>query len=120
MLGENVAPVLFAEGHPVAQDVLADRTAFQVVGVVEKPKGGFGSDDEDRRVLIPMGTFRKTYPVADEVNLRAQAYPGRLDEAVDQIREVLERRRNVPFGGKDNFSIATAEQQVEEFHNIVG
>src|SRR5207245_9012465 len=28
--------------------------------------------------------------------------------------------RNVPFGGKDNFSIATAEQQVEEFHNIVG
>ncbi len=39
---------------------------------------------------------------------------------VDQIREVLERRRNVPFGGKDNFSIATAEQQVEEFHNIVG
>src|SRR6266849_2769699 len=119
MLGENVAPVLFPEGHPVGKDVMVDGTAFQVVGVVEKPKGGFGSDDEDRRVLIPMGTFRKTYPAADEVNLRAQAYPGRLDEAVDQIREVLERRRNVPFGGKDNFSIETAEQIVSEFHGIV-
>jgi putative ABC transport system permease protein len=42
-----------------------------------------------------------------------------LDTAVDQIREVLERRRNVPFGGKDNFSIATAEQEVAEFHNIM-
>jgi putative ABC transport system permease protein len=75
--------------------------------------------DEDRRVLIPIGTFRKVYPTADEVNMRAQAYPGKLDQAVDQIREVLERRRNIPFGGKDNFSIATAEQEVSEFHNIM-
>src|SRR5438309_6711224 len=120
MLGENVAPVLFPEGHSVGKDVMIDGSDFQVVGVVEKPKGGFGMGDEDRRVLIPISTFRKVYPAADEVNMRAQAYPKMLDQAVDQIREVLERRRNVPFGGKDNFSIATAEQQVEEFHNIVG
>src|SRR5260370_31742945 len=49
-----------------------------------------------------------------------EGLPKVLGQAVDQIREGLERRRNVPFGGKDNFSIATAEQQVEEFHNIVG
>jgi putative ABC transport system permease protein len=120
MLGENVAPVLFPEGHPIGKDVKIDGSDFQVIGVVEKPKGGFGMGDEDRRVLIPIGTFRKVYPTADEVNMRAQAYPKMLDQAVDQIREVLERRRNVPLGGKDNFSIATAEQQVAEFHNIVG
>src|SRR3989442_3005801 len=120
MLGENVAPVLFPEGHPIGKDVMIDGSDFQVIGVVEKPKGGFGMGDQDRRVLIPISTFRKVYPTADEVNMRAQAYPKMLDQAVDQIREVLERRRNVPFGGKDNFSIATAEQQVEEFHNIVG
>src|SRR5216684_2643520 len=120
MLGENVAPVLFPEGDPVGKDVKIDGSDFQVIGVVEKPKGGFGMGDEDRRVLIPISTFRKVYPTAEEVNMRAQAYPKMLDQAVDQIREVLERRRNVPFGGKDNFSIATAEQQVEEFHNIVG
>src|SRR5467141_1388282 len=120
MLGENVAPVLFPEGAPIGKDIMIDGSDFQVIGVVEKPKGGFGMGDEDRRVLIPIGTFRKVYPTADEVNMRAQAYPKMLDQAVDQIREVLERRRNVPFGGKDNFSIATAEQQVAEFHNIVG
>src|SRR4030088_2585048 len=120
MLGENVAPVLFPEGHPIGKDVMIDGSDFQVIGVVEKPKGGFGMGDQDRRVLIPISTFRKVYPTADEVNMRAQAYPKMLDQAVDQIREVLERRRNVPFGGKDNFSIATAEQQVAEFHKIVG
>jgi putative ABC transport system permease protein len=119
MLGENVAPVLFPEGHAVGKQVLIDGADFQVVGVVEKPKGGFGMGDEDRRVLIPFSTFKKTYPSANEVQMRAQAYPGRLDEAVDQIRELLERRRGVPYGGKDNFSITTAEQTVSEFHSIM-
>jgi putative ABC transport system permease protein len=119
MLGENVAPVLFPEGDPIGKQVLIDGADFLVVGVVEKPKGGFGMGDEDRRVLIPIGTFKKLYPTADEINMRAQAYPRMLDQAVDQIRDVLERRRNVPYGGKDNFSIATAEQQVSEFHNIM-
>jgi putative ABC transport system permease protein len=120
MLGENVAPVLFPSGDAIGKDVMVDGTPFQVIGVVEKPKGGFGMGDRDQRVLIPFNTFVKMYPAADEINMRVQAYPNMLDQAVDQTREVLERRRNVPFGGKDNFSIETAEMQVQEFHNIVG
>jgi putative ABC transport system permease protein len=119
MLGENVAPVLFPEGHPVGKDVMIDGSAFMVIGVVEKPKGGFGMGDEDRRVLIPFSTFRRTYPAADEINMRMQAKPNLLNQAVDQAREVLDRRRKVPYGGKDNFSIQTAEQEVQEFHNIM-
>jgi len=98
---------------------MIDGTDFQVIGVVEKPKGGFGMGDEDRRVLIPFNTFIKTYPSADEVNMRIQAYPGQLDAMVDQATEVLRRRRNVPYNGKNNFSIQTAEQSVAEFHNIM-
>src|SRR6201988_4801355 len=119
MLGENVAPVLFPEGHPIGKDVMIDGTDFRVIGVVEKPKGGFGMGDEDRRVLIPFNTFRKTYPSADEINMRVQAFSGMLDQAVDQATEVLRRRRNVPYNGKDNFSIRTAAQEVAEFHNIM-
>ena len=119
MLGENVAPVLFPEGHPIGKDVMIDGSPFMVVGVVEKPKGGFGMGDEDRRVLIPFSTFRKVYPYADELNMRVQAKTGMVDQMVDQAREVLERRRNVPYGGKENFSIQTAEQQVQEFHSIM-
>jgi putative ABC transport system permease protein len=119
MLGENVAPVLFPEGHAVGKDVMIDGADFLVIGVVEKPKGGFGMGDEDRRILIPLSTMKKMYPSADEVSMRMQAYPGFLSQAVDQAREVLERRRGVPFGGKDSFSISTAEEQVAEFHKIM-
>jgi len=119
MLGENVAPVLFPAGKAVGQDVMIDGTAFLVVGVVEKPKGGFGMGDEDRRVLIPFNTFKKIYPAADELNMRVQGHKGQLDTMVDQVTEVLRRRRNVPYNRKNNFSIQTAEQQVSEFHNIM-
>ena len=120
MLGENVAPVLFPGGNPIGKDVMIDGSSFQVIGVVEKPKGGFGMGDEDRRVLIPFSTFRKTFPSATEINFRVQAQPNMLNQLVDQITEVLRRRRNVPYDGKDNFSVATAEEQIKEFHNIVG
>jgi putative ABC transport system permease protein len=120
MLGENVAPVLFPEGNPIGKDVMIDGSSFQVIGVVEKPKGGFGMGDEDRRVLIPFSTFRKTFPSATEINFRVQAQPYMLSQMVDQVTEVLRRRRNVPYDGKDNFSVATAEEQIKEFHNIVG
>ena len=120
MLGEHVAPVLFPGGDPLGQDVMIDGSSFHVIGVLEKPKGGFGKADRDQRVLIPYNTFRKMYPAADEVNMSVQGYPGMLNQVVDDTRGVLERRRNVPFGGKDNFSIETAESQVKEFHNIVG
>jgi len=99
--------------------VMIDGTNFLVVGVVEKPKGGFGMGDEDRRVLIPFNTFKKIYPAADELNMRVQGHKGQLDVMVDQVTEVLRRRRNVPYDGKNNFSIQTAEQQVSEFHNIM-
>ncbi len=120
MLGENVAPVLFPEGNSVGKDVMIDGSDFQVIGVVEKPKGGFGLGDEDRRVLIPYNTFRKIYPGAYENMFRMQAYPNKLDQAVDQATEALRRRRNVAYNAKNSFSIETPQQQVEEFHNIVG
>jgi ABC-type antimicrobial peptide transport system permease subunit len=120
MLGENAAPVLFPGVSPVGKDVMIDGSAFLVIGVVEKPKGMFGTDDEDRRVLIPYNTFRKIYPGAYENSIRLQAYPNMLDQAVDQATEVLRRRRNVPFNGKDSFSIQTSQQIVEQFHSIMG
>ncbi len=93
---------------------------FRVIGVVEKPKGMFGMDDEDRRVLIPYNTFHKIYPGAYENQIRFQAYPNQLDQAVDQATEVLRRRRNVPYAGRNNFSINTSQQEIEQFHSILG
>jgi len=120
LLGENAAPVLFPQGSAVGRDVMIDGSPFRVIGVVEKPKGMFGMDDEDKRVLIPYNTFSKIYPAAYENQIRFQAYPNQLDQAVDQATEVLRRRRNVPYSAQNNFSINTSQEEIEQFHSILG
>ncbi len=120
VIGENVATALFPNVDAVGKEVLVDKTPYQVIGVFKKPKGGFGGNDEDRRVVIPYYTFRKTYPNAINHGIRIEAYPGKLDLAVDQAREVLRRRRNVGYNEPDNFAIQTSQQIVDQFHQIIG
>jgi putative ABC transport system permease protein len=121
VLGANVATALFPTAEDaIDKDVQIDGSDFRVIGVFLKPKGGFGGNDEDRRVIVPYYTFHKLYPSAYEHGFRIRAFPGRLDTAVDQVREMLRRRRNVPYGKRDTFSIQTQLDQVEQFNEIIG
>ncbi|MGA8222272.1 MAG: ABC transporter permease [Candidatus Acidiferrales bacterium] len=121
VLGENVATALFPTvNDALEKEVLVDGSNFIVIGVLEKPIGGFGNNDEDRRVVIPFYTFRKLYPAAFEIAMRFLAYPGKLDAAVDQVREVLRRRRNVPYDKPDNFAIQTNVEIRKQFNDIIG
>ncbi len=119
VLGENIATTFFPLGGAVGKEILIDGSPYEVIGVFEKPAGGFGMIDEDRRVAIPYYTFRKVYVAAKEHGIRIQAKSGMLDVAVDQSRDLLRRRRSVPYTAADNFSISTSQQLVEQFHSIV-
>jgi putative ABC transport system permease protein len=121
VIGEDVAKALFPNiNGAVGHEIIVDGSTFLVIGVFEKPKGGFGMSDEDRRVVMPYNTFHKFFPAAFEHGFRILAYPGQLDKAVDQAREVLRRQRNVAYAAPDNFSITTQLEQVQQFNDIVG
>ena len=120
VIGESVAKALFPTVDPVGKLVNVNGHEFEVIGVFELPKGGFGMNNEDRRVVIPYYTFRKLYATARDYGYRIQAYPNRLDAAVDEARVVLRRVRRVPYNAPDNFSIQTSQQAVESFYAILG
>jgi ABC-type antimicrobial peptide transport system permease subunit len=118
VLGENVADTFFPNVDPIGKEVLVDGSVYRVVGVFEKPKGGFGDSDEDRRVFIPYYTIRKVYPQAEEHGFRIQAHTGQLELAVEQTRTALRRSRKVGFNAPDSFGITTSQQMTEQFHDI--
>jgi putative ABC transport system permease protein len=121
VIGENVAKAFFPTiDDALGKEILVDGSTYLVVGVFEKPTGGFGTNDEDRRTVIPYYTFMKLYPSSYELGYRFLAYPGKLDAAVDQLREVLRRRRNVAYTAPDNFSIQTQVEVVRQFNDIIG
>src|ERR1700729_1629286 len=67
VVGENVATALYGTiPDAIGKNIMVDGSTFQVIGVLQKPVGGFGTNDEDRRVVLPYYTFRKIYPAAFE------------------------------------------------------
>src|SRR5271170_3328138 len=101
-IGENIATALYGNiDDAVGKTIIVDGSEFRVIGVLQRPSGTFGMDDEHRRVILPYYTFSKLYPAAYEVFIRFLAYPGKVDAAVDEVRDVLRRRRNVPYDKRD-------------------
>ena len=103
VLGQDTASALFGQLPATGKEVLVDGQAYRVIGVLTRPEGNFGPNDEDRRVLLPYQTFKKAYPSSYENAYRFQAGPGQLDAAVDQVREFLRRRRGVLYSEPDTF-----------------
>jgi ABC-type antimicrobial peptide transport system permease subunit len=120
VIGESIAETLFGTLDPIGKEILVDGSTFEVIGVFEKPKAGFDDSGEDRRVAVPYETIKKIYPQAEQIGIRMQAKPGQLDLAVDQVRDLLRRRRAVKYNEPDTFSIQTSQQSIEQFHAIVG
>jgi ABC-type antimicrobial peptide transport system permease subunit len=122
VIGADLARGLFGELDPLGKEILVNGHGFNVIGVLEKPKGSLGPGEagQDRRAVVPYWTFRKAFPSDKKHGIRIEAYPGRLPEAIDQARTALRRSRKVPFDKDDDFSYNTAASIIREFHAIVG
>ena len=116
-VGEDVQKQLLPNEDPIGKWIEVDGHSLQIVGVMNRPAASLPGQD-DTRVLIPYFTMRKMYPNLTEHMLIVIAYPGMLDKAQDEVRSVLRLERRVPFHDPDSFSISTAEQMIEQFHEV--
>jgi ABC-type antimicrobial peptide transport system permease subunit len=121
VIGSKVADDFFRFGSPVEQTLKIGEQEFRVVGVLEKREQFLfsgGSDDQNNAIYLPYNVARKLKPNADDVFIMAVAKPGVMDEAKDQVRDLLRVRRQVPFSAPDNFGLETAESVLDNFRSI--
>jgi len=96
-------------------------TSWTIVGVLEKREAGFfGENEEDRKIFMPFRTARKVAPTRDAVLHIAQAKPGRIIEAVQEIEGVLRTRREVKTDQPNNFDVKTAVDFMKQFDGVIG
>jgi putative ABC transport system permease protein len=117
VIGEDVAKRLLTNLDPLGKRIDVDGHEFEVIGVMDRPAASLPGQD-DTRVLLPYFTMRKMFPAAREHMLIVIAYPGMIIQAQDEVRAILRIARKVPFNAPDTFSITTAEQMIEQFHNV--
>ena len=124
VIGHDVANTLFPFSNALDQQVTINGRAYTVVGVLAEREifltGAEDPNNENKAAYMPYLTLRKLYPEVNDNFVLAQARPGAMNEAVEEIRELLRRRRKVAFGAADNFGISTSEQILSQFGAITG
>src|SRR5438128_4656827 len=121
VIGSKVADDFFKAGSPVEQTIKIGAEEYRVVGVLEKREQFLfsgGSDDQNNIIYLPFNVARKLKPNSEDIYILAIAKPGLMQEAMDQVTDMLRVRRNVSFGKPDNFGIETTESLISSFHSI--
>jgi putative ABC transport system permease protein len=114
---------LFADQDPLGQEVNIEGRLFQVVGTVQKIKSVFGGgkDPNDNRVFFPLATFKTLHPELKQhwISVKATSHDD-VPKAIDEIRELMRRRRKVPFDKPDNFAVFTSDSITDVWNQLTG
>jgi putative ABC transport system permease protein len=120
----RVAQDFFPDGQPVGQTIQIGGQEFRVVGALEMREqflgGGSGSNDLNNGIFVPFNVARKLKPNAEDIFILAVARPNMMEEAKDQVVDLLRVRRQVPFDKPNNFGIDTADSVIENVRSITG
>src|SRR5262245_23894138 len=110
--------------HDHDRQVTPNGHNYRVIGVLKERELFLApSEDpgnENKAVYIPYETIRKLYPNVKENFVMAMAATGKIEQAVDEIKQVLRKRRKVAYSQPDNFGIQTSKGIIEQFSAITG
>jgi putative ABC transport system permease protein len=121
VIGSKVADDFFPFTSAVNQEIKIGADQFRILGVLQKREQFLfsgGSDDQNNVIYLPFSVAKKLKPNADDVYVLAVAKAGMMDEAKDQVRDLLRIRRQVPFSAPDNFGMETSESILDNFRSI--
>ncbi len=120
VIGADLVTMFFQDEDPIGKTLNVDGHNFQIIGTLAKRKQILGDNGGDRIAMVPYLTFKKIYPDAKDNFITAQAFPGKLSQAEDEVRGLLRRRRGVKFSDPDNFGVATSETLIKQFREMMG
>jgi putative ABC transport system permease protein len=123
ILCHDTAEELFGSEDPLGKEVNVEGRLYRVIGTVGKITSVLnrGKDPIDNRVFFPLRTFKSMHPELKQhwIVVKATSHDD-VPKAMDEIREVLRRRRKVPFDKPDNFAMFTTESIAEVWNQITG
>ncbi len=124
VIGIDVANTLFPFSNAVDQDIQIEGRNYRVIGVLEEREiflvGAEDPNNENKAVYLPFKTIKQLYPANEDCFIMATARPGELNEALEEIRLILRKTRNVPSDKKDNFGVQSSDEIVKQFGAITG
>jgi len=123
VIGDFVKESYFPYQSAIGETLEISGQEFRIIGILQKREqlfGGGGNNDQTNIIYMPMGAALKLKPNADDLFILAVAKEGQLEQAKLDVEDLLRQRRQVKFGEKNNFAMATAASIIDQFKAITG
>lgn len=124
VIGVDVANALFPNSAALEKNIQIEGRNYRIIGVLKERDiflvGAEDPNNENKAVYLPFKTIKQLYPANEDCFIMVTAQAGKLDEALDEMRDILRRQRNVPADKPDNFGLQTSNQIVTQFNAITG
>ena len=123
VLGHDTAEQLFPGESALGKEINIEGELFTVIGVGEKRKSavGGGKNPEDNIAFFPLNTLRKLHPELKDhlISVKASSHEA-MPIVIDEMRDVLRRRRKLRPDQPDNFAIMTQDSFADFWSQITG
>lgn len=124
VIGVDVANTLFPFSNALDQEIQIEGRNYKIIGVLKERDiflvGAEDPNNENKAVYLPFKTIKQLYPNNEDCFIMINAKPGKMNEALEEVRNILRRKRNVPYDKPDNFGVQTSDQIIKQFGAITG
>lgn len=124
ILGVDVMRALFPFTNAVDKEIRINGNPYRVIGVME-PLGNFFGQSRDNSIFVPISTFDKYYPdrpfpeVVFFIIVRPHSR-AHVKSAMDEMTDILRRRRRVPPNAPNNFGISSQDSLLDVYNQLTG
>ncbi|HWQ35878.1 MAG TPA: ABC transporter permease [Blastocatellia bacterium] len=124
IVGYNIADKLFSGYDPLGREISIGTKQFRIIGILEKAKaspmmGGPGMN-ADNWIFIPYEVMHAMYPAQEDHFVTIRAETGQYEKMIDDVTELMRRRRHVPADQPENFAINQPSAMIDTFNSILG